>query len=215
MTSLLLVRHGETEWHRENRYAGSSDIGLAAAGQAQAALLAEAVASWAESDRPTAIACSTLRRSQLTAAPTADILGLQPEIHHDLREVHFGSAEGRTLAEIRADDPATADAFVHDPLASPFPGAEPLSAAADRMVDCLQSLAQAHPAERVLVVGHSTAIRLALCQLLGIGLSNYRRMLAAPDNVAMTELQVTDRLFRLARFNVPITAPLKPVGATS
>lgn len=213
-TSLLLVRHGETEWHRENRYAGSSDIGLAPAGQAQAVLLAEVLASWAEPDRPAAIACSTLRRSQLTAAPSAKILGIEVEIHDDLREVHFGSAEGRTLAEIRADDPAVADAFVNDPLASPFPGAEPLSAAADRMVHCLQSLADAHPAQRVLVIGHNTAIRLALCQLLGIGLSNYRRVLAAPDNVAMTELQVADRLFRLARFNVSITAPLKPAGAT-
>jgi probable phosphoglycerate mutase len=213
-TSLLLVRHGETLWHRENRYAGSSDIGLAPAGQAQAALLADVLATWAKADQPAAIACSRLLRSRLTAAPSAEVLGIEPEIHDDLREVHFGSAEGRTLAEIRADDPAVADAFVNDPLAAPFPGAEPLSAAADRMVGCLRSLADGYRSQRVLVVGHNTAIRLALCQLLGIGLSHYRQVLAAPDNVAMTELQVTDRLFRLVRFNVSITAASNPVGAT-
>ena len=209
-TSLLLVRHGETEWHQENRYAGSSDIGLDAAGQAQAQLLAKVVARWSASERPTAVACSPLRRSQLTAAPVAAALGLSPHIHPDLREVHFGSAEGRTLAEIRADSAEVADAFARDPLASPFPGAEPLSAAADRMVQCLELLAEAHPGGRVLVVGHNTAIRLALCRLLGIDLSHYRRTLAAPDNVAITELQVADRTFRLTRFNAPLVA----VGAT-
>ncbi|WP_390623895.1 histidine phosphatase family protein [Fodinicola feengrottensis] len=126
MTSLLLVRHGETEWHRENRYAGSSDIGLAPAGYAQARLLGEWAGSRTAAERPTVLACSTLRRSQLTAAPAARVLGVRPEIHADLREVHFGSAEGRTLDEIRADSAQIADSFVRDPVASPFPGAEPL-----------------------------------------------------------------------------------------
>nr|WP_279579238.1 histidine phosphatase family protein [Fodinicola feengrottensis] len=83
-------------------------------------------------------------------------------------------------------------------------------AAANRMVHCLQLLAKAHPGERILVVGHNTVIRLALCQLLGIDLSTYRRVLAAPDNVAVTELQVADRMFRLARFNAPLS-PVDPI----
>ncbi|WP_390623894.1 histidine phosphatase family protein [Fodinicola feengrottensis] len=60
------------------------------------------------------------------------------------------------------------------------------------------------------MVGHNTVIRLALCQLLGIDLSTYRRVLAAPDNVAVTELQVADRMFRLARFNAPLS-PVDPI----
>lgn len=202
MTLLTLVRHGQTEWHADNRYAGSSDVDLTATGHEQA----EALGRWAAVARPDAIACSPLRRSRLTAAPAARILGTAPEIHDDLREVHFGVAEGRTLAEIRLDAPQIADAFVRDPAASPFPGGETISDAADRMRRCLLLLADQHPDEHVLVVGHNTAIRLAVCRVLGIDLSAYRRSLTGPDNVSRTELQVTDRMFRLERFNAPLVA---------
>ncbi|WP_222854317.1 histidine phosphatase family protein [Fodinicola acaciae] len=199
MTLLTLVRHGQTIWHADNRYAGSSDVDLTATGLAQA----EALGEWAAVAKPDAIACSPLTRSRLTAAPAARILGLEPDIHDDLREVHFGEAEGRTLAEL---PPEIADAFVRDPVASPFPGAETISDAAERMRHCLLSLAERHRGEHVLVVGHNTAIRLALCRVLGIELSAYRRLLRGPDNVSRTDLLVTDRMFRLERFNAPLVA---------
>ena len=58
---IVLVRHGETVWHAENRYAGSSDIGLTATGQAQAA----ALGAWAVAVRPDGVVCSPLRRSRV------------------------------------------------------------------------------------------------------------------------------------------------------
>ena len=69
MTQFVLVRHGETEWHAENRYAGISDVSLTARGLEQAKQLA----AWAGTAGFAAVWTSTLTRAQLTAAPCADV----------------------------------------------------------------------------------------------------------------------------------------------
>ena len=71
MTYLVLVRHGETVWHAENRYAGISDIALTTRGLEQAAQLA----AWARTARLSAVWASTLSRAQLTAAACAEVAG--------------------------------------------------------------------------------------------------------------------------------------------
>ena len=188
--TLFLVRHGQTVWHAENRYAGSSDIALTDAGRAQA----EALAAWASTAQLTAIAVSDLSRSRQTAAPVAAATSLAPVVRPGLREQHFGVAEGRTLAEVEQQDPSAARAFREDPWGSPFPGAEQPAAAAERFLAALDlvaadAAAATTGAPRVLVVCHNTVLRLALCRLLGVPGSGYRRLLAAPDNGAYTELR--------------------------
>ena len=54
----------------------------------------------------------------------------------------------------------------------------------------LRGLAAAHPGAHLLVVAHNTALRLALCLLLGIDLSHYRRVFPRIDNGALTRLRV-------------------------
>ena len=66
MTRLVLVRHGETIWHAENRYAGSSDIPLSPRGLEQA----EQLAKWASRADLAAIWISPLRRARETAGPS-------------------------------------------------------------------------------------------------------------------------------------------------
>lgn len=203
-TELTLVRHGQTEWHAENRYAGSSDVALDAVGVEQA----ERLGRWAADHPHHAVAVSTLSRAQRTAAPAARALGVAPEIVPELREVHFGLAEGRTLAEVEAGDPEVAAAFRADPVRNAFPGAEPPAEAADRLVGALHGLAERHPGQRVLVVAHNTVLRLALCRLLGIDLSEYRRVLPRLDNVALTRVRMPRGPERqppaLLGFNIPI-----------
>jgi 2,3-bisphosphoglycerate-dependent phosphoglycerate mutase len=185
-TELILVRHGRTVWHGENRYAGVSDVPLDPSGREQAAGLA----GWALAHRPDVLVCSPVSRARATAAPVAAALGVEPEIVADLREVDFGVAEGRTLTELRASHPEAAAAFVADPVRHPFPGAEPSTAAAERVLGALRGVADRHRGAAVLVVGHSTAFRLALCAWLGIPVSRYRDVFPRLDNVAATRLRV-------------------------
>jgi broad specificity phosphatase PhoE len=59
--------------------------------------------------------------------------------------------------------------------------------------------ADRHPDDRILVVAHSTAIRLALCALIGVPLGDYRRVFPQLRNCGLTELRLTGALCRGVR----------------
>ncbi|MFI1762393.1 histidine phosphatase family protein [Streptomyces sp. NPDC020800] len=199
--SLLLVRHGQTVWHAENRYAGVSDVALTDAGLAQA----EALGRWAAAHPVDAVWTSPLSRAVTTAEPACRALGLTPQREPDLRECDFGVVEGRTLAEFAAEHPQAAEDFRADPVAHPFPGAEDPRAAAARGTAALRRVAAAHPGERVLVVAHNTLLRLVLCSLLRIPLAEYRRVFPRLRNTAVSEIRVGGEHTALLSLNLPCT----------
>ena len=185
MTTVHLARHGETVWHEENRYAGSSDVALTDRGRLQAEMLATAMAA-----RDIAVvASSDLTRARETAAPAARRLGLEVVVDPRLREVDYGDAEGLTATEIRARWPDAWDSFVATPATTPLPGGEPGADAVARYVAALSDLAEAAAVAggELLVVAHSTAIRMLLCRALGLPLDEYRRRFPRLDNGAVIE----------------------------
>jgi probable phosphoglycerate mutase len=115
--------------------------------------------------------------------------------------MHFGVAEGRRLAELPVRQ---AVAFRADPVAGAFPGAEDPHAAAARGVAALRAAAERHDGRRILVVSHSTLLRLALCELLGIPLSRYRVVFPTLPNCAPAELRVDGPDTALLTYNVPV-----------
>ncbi|GIF74671.1 histidine phosphatase family protein [Asanoa siamensis] len=181
-TTVVLARHGRTAWHEPTRYTGRSDVPLDEVGVAQAAGLAE----WAAGQGFAALACSQLTRARQTAAA---VPGLTATVDDRLRELDFGVAEGRTLDELRAADPEMVARFVADPAAGHFPGGEHPADAAARGLAALTALATAYPTEKVLVVAHSTLIRLVVCTVLGVPLAEYRRKLPVLDPTATTTLR--------------------------
>ncbi|WP_405773966.1 histidine phosphatase family protein [Streptomyces sp. NBC_00859] len=208
MARLLLVRHGETQWHAENRYAGVSDVPLTAKGLCQARELAD----WARCRGVDAVASSPVSRAALTALPAAEALGTEPEIVEALREVDFGWGEGRTITEMAAEDPEAVRHFHEDAEAGAFPGSEAPSAAAARATEALRGLAGRHPGATVLVVAHNTLLRIALCSMLGIPVGRYRLVFPRLDNAAVTEIEVDGARTALRSLNVP--ARQVPAGGT-
>jgi probable phosphoglycerate mutase len=76
-------------------------------------------------------------------------------------------------------------------------------AAAARGTDALRRIAAAHPGGRVLVVAHNTLLRLVLCSLLHIPLSEYRRVFPRLRNTALSELRLDGGSAALLSLNVP------------
>ncbi|MFF8467304.1 histidine phosphatase family protein [Streptomyces griseus] len=210
-TRLLLVRHGETEWHAENRYAGVTDVALTPRGVAQAADLG----AWAARSRVDAVACSPLGRARLTAAPAAAALGVVADVREGLREVDFGWGEGRTVEEMAEEDPEAVRRFREDAESGAFPGSEPVALAAVRATGSLRDLARRHQRGTVLVVAHNTLLRIALCELLGLPLGRYRRIFPRLDNGAVTEIEIRGTESALRSLNVPTTAPPAPAPGPS
>ena len=200
MTNLVLVRHGETEWHQENRYAGVSDVALTPRGLDQATQLAQ----WAKQAGLAAIWSSTLTRAKLTAATCGETTNLAVQIDARLCELDFGDGEGLTAGEMNDQFPDALNAFQRDPVENFLPGGEDPIDAARRFTECLHDIARQHPDARVLVVAHTTAIRLALCQILGVPLREYRRLFPVVHNCALTELRISGSQVSVVEFNTPI-----------
>ena len=199
MTDLVLVRHGQTVWHAENRYAGRSDVALTPRGLEQAAQLAV----WAQTAGLAAVWSSTLSRARITAEACSKAAGLPLEVDARLCELDFGEGEGLTSAEMTQRFPEARAAFLDDPAGHPLPGGEDPVVAANRFTECLQEIAANLPDGRVLVVAHSSAIRLALCRLIGVPLSEYRRLFPRLRNCALTEVRLRDGRVALLQFNTP------------
>lgn len=200
MTHLVLVRHGETIWHAENRYAGRSDVPLNDRGRRQAGRLA----GWASTAGLAAIWCSPLSRARVTAQACARAVGLPEQVDQRLRELDFGKAEGLTTAEMADRFPDELAAFQADPVAHHLPGGEDPKLLVDRFLDGLYDIAGSHPHGRVLVVAHTTAIRLALCALIGVPLADYRRTFPFVRNCGITEVLLDGGQAALCEFNTPI-----------
>lgn len=201
MTRVVLVRHGESAWQAENRYSGTSDIPMTPRGFRQA----ERLATWAKGAGLAAVWTSTLSRARLTGQDSATAAGVPLRVDTRLRELDFGDGEGLTSGEMDERFPEHLRAFRADPVAAHLPGGEDPAEAARRFTAGLRDIAAAHPGERVLVVAHATAIRLALCELLGVPLREYRRLFPCVRNCAVTELRLTpDGEVALLEFNTPV-----------
>ncbi|MDQ8706164.1 histidine phosphatase family protein [Streptomyces sp. LHD-70] len=201
MTDFILVRHGETVWHAENRYAGRTDVPLTPHGREQAAALAD----WAVNAGLTAVWSSPLSRARLTAAPAAEACGLTARVDERLYELDFGQGDGLTRDEMRQRFPQELAAFLDDPVENHLPGGEDPRKAAGRAAECLADIAREQPHGRILLVAHSTLVRVLLCHLLGIPLADYRRVFPHLLNGALTEIRIENGQTALLRLNTPAT----------
>jgi probable phosphoglycerate mutase len=159
-STLLLARHGETDWNREGRWQGATDIPLNDVGRAQARALAARLAE----RKIRAVASSDLSRARETAEIVAIAIGA-PHVGalRDLRERSYGAFEGLTREECRAKFP---DAFGgKDPSAFVAPlDAEPNADVGARMMRGLTTLMATHAIadHAVVAVAHGGAIRMFL-----------------------------------------------------
>ncbi len=98
MTRLVIWRHGQTVWNKQNRIQGQTDVDLDDTGRAQAAVAAELLAM----EPVDLLLSSDLRRARDTAEALAAVSGLPVEVDNRLREREYGAWEGLTHEQISA-----------------------------------------------------------------------------------------------------------------
>jgi uncharacterized phosphatase len=149
MTFLYLVRHGETDWNRERRIQGSTDIPLNETGRRQAVRAGQLLAR----RRWDGIVSSPLSRASETARIIASEAGLpDPELLDGIVERSYGEAEGLTEAEL-------SDRFPDDVW---VPGRESREQVASRVIPALVGLAERSLGRRFIVTTHGGVIRAVL-----------------------------------------------------
>lgn len=168
-TTIVLARHGETDWNRESRFQGHADVPLNDDGRAQVRALAELLAG----EPFTAAYSSPLRRAAESAEILASAFGLSVHPSEALREVDVGSWSGLTVAEVEARYPEGFARWV-DWRCEGWDDGEAYADLSRRVVEGLREIAARHPGEHVLVVTHGGPIRAAHATALGLSLDAVR-----------------------------------------
>lgn len=151
-TRLLIVRHGESEWSRVRRHTGRTDVALDPEGEDQARALPSALPL----DGVVAVWASPLKR----ATETARLAGFHVDrIEPDLVEWDYGTAEGRTTAEIREEIPGWS-VWTHG--VRDGESANEVAARADRVIDHAKELSGT-----VVLVAHAHLLRILAARWLG------------------------------------------------
>ncbi len=163
MTELWLMRHGETEWSREGRHTGRTDISLNENGQRQAAVLGKYLAA----TKFAAVLRSPLRRARETCEIAG--YGAVAVVDEGLCEWNYGVFEGRTSQEIQTEIP---DWSVWKDTIVGGESVEQVGARADGVI--ARSLAAAGPesdagaVQRVALFAHAHIFRILTARWIGL-----------------------------------------------
>jgi broad specificity phosphatase PhoE len=175
VTTLILVRHGETDWNAQHRWQGHSDTALNDAGREQAHRLA------AELERVDALYSSDLARARETAEIVAGTIGLEVRFDRRLRERGFGAWEGLTTEEIESSFPDEQRRW-RAGIGAGASDAEPFESFAARVGSFVDDVGLRHVDEEVLVVAHGGTIRVVHAIAAGLDYVRDHRSIPAVAN---------------------------------
>lgn len=172
--TVVLWRHGRTEFNASRRLQGGTDIPLDEVGRWQAQQAAQALSERLLPDR---VVSSDLGRADSTAQALGDLIGVEVELDPRLRERSFGEWEGLTAEEIAERWPAQYDVWRsgHDPQRA---GAETRAEVAERMAAAVvEHAGRTQTGGTLVLVSHGASITLGLTTLLGLDPTAWRGML--------------------------------------
>ena len=183
-TTIVMVRHGETDWNRERRFQGRADQPLNEAGRGQARELAELL----HGEPVSAVYTSPLRRARETAEILAENFGLRPQPLDALLEIDVGAWEGLTIDEVRATYPERAD----EDWRSGWDEGETYDELARRVLPALVELGTKHEGGHVLAVTHAGPLRAAIAASMRLSYDDARPLIGLLENCAVFRFAVHD-----------------------
>jgi probable phosphoglycerate mutase len=170
MTDFVFIRHGETDWNRQQRFQGQIDVPLNVTGQAQAARLGERLAA----ERPDLLLSSDLGRALQTAAPLASAWALPARLQPALREQNFGVLEGLDVPTIKEQHPDLWALWLEHRSDFTLPGGESLRDFHARVLGAVRELATQRPGQTLAVVTHGGVLDMLWRTVHGLSLDGLR-----------------------------------------
>lgn len=206
-TTFILVRHGQTEWNRIERFRGHADIPLNETGLKQAEATGTRIAKeW----NVEAVYASPLSRAVRTAEAIAAHFSLPVQSHPDLIDIDYGEWQGLSPEEVAHRWKDELERWYRQPHLCRIPGGESLSDLRQRGMQAIQTLAQTHCGQTIVVVGHTVINRVLLLAILGLG--NDRFWYLRQDTCAINVFEVENGDYILVSLND--TCHLKALSAS-
>lgn len=164
-TTLVFVRHGESEGNRDRSFGGHGPTPLTDQGRRQA----EATAASLVASGATAIVSSDLVRARQTATPIAAALGLELALDEGLRERGLGILDGMGFDEAKREHPDLWAKLVSRDTTWCPPEGETVDAVFARMSTTIDAIVERHRGGHVVVVSHGLALFHAFAHVCGLG----------------------------------------------
>ena len=202
MTSIYLVRHGQTAWNKEEIFRGRTDIPLDETGLKQA----ELVGQYFKEVEIHGVFSSSLSRAWQTAEKVAQLHKIKVQPLQGILDMSFGNWEGRPHQEIRESDNKTYRQWVETPHLVRLPGGESLDDVRMRAMAAMEEVIRNHPGKTLVLVTHRVVNKVLICSILGLDNSHFWQI--TQDTTAINLIQHRDGKYILSLLNE--TCHLKP-----
>ena len=203
MTSIYLVRHGQTAWNKEEIFRGRTDVPLNEVGLREAVLAGE----YLKDVEIHAIYSSPLARAWETAERIAQLHNISVQPLGGIIDMSFGRWEGHSLQEIRDTDGELYRQWREEPHRVRLPGGETLDEVRVRAMDALEEITQLHPRKTLVLVSHRVVNKVIICGILGLDNSHFWQI--TQDPTAINLIQHKNGKYILSLMNE--TCHLKPL----
>ena len=194
MSTLILIRHGETDWNRDRIFRGRADIPLGERGKQQAERTGEAL----KDRRLEAIYTSPLLRSAQTAEAIARRQEAEITEVDDITDIDYGDWQGKALKDVMEQYPEVCALWESAPHEARIPGGECLGELSDRSSPAVQRLVGSHRG-KIAVVSHRVVLKVVILGLLGLGVESFWNLRL--DTCGITIFEILEGRNVLISFN--------------
>lgn len=197
-TTILLIRHGQSEGNILGVFTGHSGYPLSDLGHKQAEMTAEYIR---KNYRVDGVYCSDLPRAFQTAEHIAHSFALPIVTDCRLREINAGDWENKPFEDLPELFPDAFTLWLDDLVHSRCTGGESVLEVAERATEALQSIAAANPDKCIAVVAHGTTIRAALWKISGVS-EEAMQSLSWAANCGISKLSFANGTFHIVSQNI-------------
>ena len=184
--TIYIVRHGQTEWNLLGKTQGHGNSDLTPKGIEQAELLADSMTKYPIDY----IYSSDLGRAYQTAEIIGNKLNIELEKTEALREMNFGTWEGRIIKDIIEEDPELYKMWRNEPHLAKIPQGETLSQIKERTDAFIKEINEKYDGKHIVLVTHSLCARIMLLSFLDSDVKNIYRINQA--NTALNIIELRD-----------------------
>ena len=184
--TMYIVRHGQTEWNLLGKTQGHGNSDLTPKGIEQAELLADSMTKYPIDY----IYSSDLGRAYQTAEIIGNKLNIEVERTEALREMNFGTWEGRIIKDIIEEDPELYKMWRNEPHLAKIPQGETLSQIKERTDAFIKEINEKYDGKHIVLVTHSLCARIMLLSFLDSDVKNIYRINQA--NTALNIIELRD-----------------------
>lgn len=186
MTTIYLIRHGQTDWNRDKIFRGRADVPLNERGREEARALSKHL----EHVRPRACYSSPLSRAFETAEIAVRPHSLEVQPDDGVIDIDYGAWQGLPDAEVSKRFTPLRQRWLETPQRVKFPGGESLAMVRKRALGSLERIRSEHPEGVVFVVAHRVVTKVIMCAALGLANSAFWKI--RQDNCAYNIIELSE-----------------------